>query len=520
MEFNLKMNKAIVKRCLFFSSKRAVDESEVEAAERRHLRCVWVTGGRALTEHEAAVEIVSQARLLLQEDLVLLGIRWDPATLPPEAVDNPDNHRNDIITRSASPQEEHVSSKDEQERNMVKTRDCNGTDDSEKENKAEYQHKNTDESKREHGNLKPGENIADAHSDKRGINDRTEPGAGQSTDGHVKRCKEMKNIETNGEEDVDIQIERQNQEMDKRKGILPLRSESDPANHPVVERSLTQELAEIISSPLPELISRPQLSLSPVTPSRFRAPASRVEARHTFPPNISERHRTTSLVASPVHPGRLEHARVLTKVLHSIQMDKSLPGNVQVAPAGRSSAQDPAPEGQASKAQAPFQGAPVRAPGDASNGVSPLSVSPASAFLPEAKRRRRDGAEVDAFSSPELYAGYNRDEDTEGDRESFGDSFELDTQTEKMIAQPASPHRGGAFGMNRSAETDKTREKELVVAEEEQGTVTNKGWNGLGTDNGCSRLSISITESQMEFILNNSQEVSDLTFNIIVIIYS
>lgn len=473
----------------------------MEAAERRHLRCVWVTGGRALTEHEAAVEIVSQARLLLQEDLALLGIRWDPATLRPEALANPDNHRNDVNTRSASPHEEQISSiKDEHERNVVKNRDCSGTDESEKENKAEYKHKNnmtTDGSKRERGNLKPGENIANAHLDKHRINDRTEPVARQSNGSQMER-------ETNDEEDANIQKERQNQEMDKSKRILPSRSESDPANHPVDERSLTQELAEIISSPLPELISRPQLSLSPVTPPRFRAPVSRVEAQQTFPPNILERHRSTRLVASPVHPGRLEHARVLNKVLHSIQTDRSLQANVQVAPAGSSLAQNPAPEGQASEAQ---------------TRVSPLSVSPAStAFQPEAKRRRIDGTEVDTFSSPELYAGYNRDEDTEEvadkDGETFGDSFELDTQTEKMIVQLASPHRhGGGFGTNRSAETEKTRKKKSVVTEEGQGTVTNKECNGLETDNGCSRLSISITESQMEFILNKSQEVSDLTSN-------
>lgn len=480
----------------------------MEAAERRNLRCVWVTGGRALTEHEAAVEIVSQARLLLQEDLALLGIRWDPATLPPEALDNPDNHRNDINAGSASPREEQVSSiKNEQERNGAKPGDCNSTDDGEKENKAEYKHKDnmtTDGAKRERGNLKPGENL-----DEHGIKDRMEPVAGVSSDGHMESCREMKTVETN--DDANIQIERQNQEMDKSKGTLSLRSESHPANHPVDERSLSQELAEIISSPLPELIPRPQISLSPVTPPRFRAPVSRVEAQPNFPPNISERHRTTSLVASPVHPGRLEHARVLNKVLHSIRTDKSLQGNVQVAPAGSSLAQDPEREGQGSKARTPSPEAPVRAPIDASSRVSP--ASPASTtFLPDAKRRRRDGTEVDTFSSPELYEV--TEEVADKGAESFGDSFELDSQTEKMIVQRASPHRdGGGFGVNRSFETEKTRKKKTVVTEEGRGTVTNKGCNGLETDNGCSRLSISITESQMEFILDNSQEVRDLTYN-------
>eukprot|EP00064_Thunnus_orientalis_P007166 superscaffoldBa00000781_g7185 len=88
------VEKALRNAVPFKSSKRAVDESEMEAAERRNLRCVWVTGGRALTEQEAAVEIVFEARLLLQEDLAQLGIQWDPTTLPPgaPAVNSADDH--------------------------------------------------------------------------------------------------------------------------------------------------------------------------------------------------------------------------------------------------------------------------------------------------------------------------------------------------------------------------------------------------------------------------------------------
>uniref|UniRef100_A0A667YA76 DNA polymerase theta n=1 Tax=Myripristis murdjan TaxID=586833 RepID=A0A667YA76_9TELE len=78
------VEKALRKAVPFKSSKRAVDESEVEAAERRSLRCVWVSGGRALTELEAANEIVSEARLLLQEDLARLGVHWDPTTTNPD----------------------------------------------------------------------------------------------------------------------------------------------------------------------------------------------------------------------------------------------------------------------------------------------------------------------------------------------------------------------------------------------------------------------------------------------------
>lgn len=481
---------------LFFSSKRAVDESEVEAAERRNLRCVWVTSGRAITEHEAAAEIVLEARLLLQEDLALLGIRWDPATLPPEALDNPDSHRNNIHIRSTNPHEDQINSiKDEQDRNTDKIIYCNGPEKCEKENKVEYKNKAMRiDSTREQKDSEPGEIIGNKYLDEH--KDRTEPEKGQK-----QSCKDMKTIGINAKEDANKPLERQNHEMNKRKGILSLRSETIQANHPLHERSLTQELAEIISSPLPELISRPQLSLTPVAPPRFRAL------------NISERHGTTSLVASSVPPGRLKHARVLNKVLQSIQTNGSLQVNVQVAPAGSSLVQDSAPEGQVSTAQTPAR---ASAPVSTSIQFSPLSLSPpSSTFLPEAKRRKLEGTEVDTFSSPELYAGYDRDEDADDkEGESFGDSFELDTQTEKMIVQLASQQGGGdGIGRKCSVETENIREEENAVTEEGQDKATSDGSNRLERDNGCSRLSISITETQMEFFLNNSQEVNDLNHN-------
>lgn len=449
------------------------------------------------------MEIVSQARLLLREDLALLGIRWDPATLPPEVLDNPDRHRNNANASSAG--------KVEHEQNRVKNGECNGTDDHEEEKEAGNKPRNNtaaDESKREEGNLEPGGNLANAHLDGPRINDGTEPVSRQSAAGQS--CKETKKPGTS-EGGSDMQTERRNQEMGKSKVVLPSRSESEPANRPLEQRSLTQELAEIISSPLPELTPRPQLSLSPVTPPRFRAPVSRAEAQETFPSNASGRRGTAGLVVSPVRPGRPAHARVLNKVLLSIQADKSPQGDVQVA----SLAQGPAPGGRAPKqAQAASQEAPVGAPINANVGVSPPPLSPASTpFPPEAKRRRTDGEEADTFSSPELYACPNRDEEPAEAAErsagaSFGDSFELDTQTEQMMVQLGSPHRdGGEFGVNRSTETETTRTTKTAVVVEGRGTVTPGG----ETEVRCPGLGISITESQMEFILNSSQEASDQT---------
>uniref|UniRef100_A0A7N6BKD0 DNA polymerase theta n=1 Tax=Anabas testudineus TaxID=64144 RepID=A0A7N6BKD0_ANATE len=127
------VEKALRNAVPFKSSKRAVDESEMEAAERRNLRCVWVTGGRALTEQEAAIEIVSEARLLLQEDLAQLGVQWDPTTLPPGAptLSNLDDHHSSDTDSSVSyisPQEAKAGSSREGEGHRLNKSESKDTD--------------------------------------------------------------------------------------------------------------------------------------------------------------------------------------------------------------------------------------------------------------------------------------------------------------------------------------------------------------------------------------------------------
>ncbi|KAG7483905.1 hypothetical protein MATL_G00043240 [Megalops atlanticus] len=75
------VEKVLKKSVPFKSSRQAVDESEQEAQERRSTRCIWVTGKKGLTEREAALQIVAEARQLLQQDLALLGVHWDPDSL-------------------------------------------------------------------------------------------------------------------------------------------------------------------------------------------------------------------------------------------------------------------------------------------------------------------------------------------------------------------------------------------------------------------------------------------------------
>ncbi len=49
-----------------YSKKRAEGETAWEAAERRKSRCIWVAGQKGLTENEAAIMIIEEARKLVQ----------------------------------------------------------------------------------------------------------------------------------------------------------------------------------------------------------------------------------------------------------------------------------------------------------------------------------------------------------------------------------------------------------------------------------------------------------------------
>nr|XP_027791903.1 DNA polymerase theta isoform X3 [Marmota flaviventris] len=62
----------------FKSARKAVDEEEEAVEERRNMRTIWVTGRKGLTEGEAAALIVEEAKMILHQDLVKMGVQWDP----------------------------------------------------------------------------------------------------------------------------------------------------------------------------------------------------------------------------------------------------------------------------------------------------------------------------------------------------------------------------------------------------------------------------------------------------------
>ncbi|KAL1252970.1 hypothetical protein QQF64_017663 [Cirrhinus molitorella] len=93
------VEKALRKAIPFKSSRQAVDESEVEAQERKSMRCIWVSGKKALTEREAAQQIVAEAQVLLQQDLALLGVDWNPASLSTKTQQESHSHEESSNTK-------------------------------------------------------------------------------------------------------------------------------------------------------------------------------------------------------------------------------------------------------------------------------------------------------------------------------------------------------------------------------------------------------------------------------------
>ncbi|XP_018551255.1 LOW QUALITY PROTEIN: DNA polymerase theta [Lates calcarifer] len=531
------VEKALRNAVPFKSSKRAVDESEMEAAERRNLRCVWVTGGRALTEQEAATEIVSEARLLLQEDLAQLGVRWDPTTLPPGAPagSSPDDHRSkDTETSSGSylssqeAQTDNTKGRQEEDRHRKSKGRETGRQREEYKSEKRVAGKNMEKPEGVQEKSKPVEKEESGRLEVHREEDRIDPEIRQAhnevpvesgketktaeTNKKMSMTNETKNLEETQGRQKHTKSEKEEEEHKKSEGrgvqksgtgTVSVRPGGQPAKRPIPERSLTQELDEIVSSPQPQSLLDPQPSPSPMPPPRFRAPISRVEEQQSVSTRTLRGDGCTGEAASPVQPGRLKHSRALSRVLYSIQTDKCLQDNVETA--AQVSTTSPV-------LQTP---ATVSAPTNADTlDTSPASVSPASSplFSPEAKRRRIEDRQVEKFSSPELYAGDERDEEVEGDvkkgEESFGDSFELDTQTERIIVQQMYQQRNGNDrGGNEMVETEKMTEEETVGKAVGLEGDTDDGRNELDPDNACPRFNISLTDSQMELILNTSHQI-------------
>uniref|UniRef100_A0A673ZWZ2 DNA polymerase theta n=1 Tax=Salmo trutta TaxID=8032 RepID=A0A673ZWZ2_SALTR len=268
------VEKALRKAVPFKSSRRALDETEGEAAERRSLRCVWVSGGRALTEHEAAIAIVSEARLLLQQDLALLGVTWDPGTLPTETRPNND-HDND----SPETQRDRSKSWRDGERRLNEKKEM---DDGGKEGRREGERKALEQRGREKSEVER-KALEQRGREKNEVERKAlEQRGREKNEGKRKaleqRGREKSEVERKALEQMNMAEQREREESggveegEREEGG----SEEDP-NLPVCDgRGInTQDLAELVSGPHPLL--NPSIHPFHCPPPRFRAPTSRVE---------------------------------------------------------------------------------------------------------------------------------------------------------------------------------------------------------------------------------------------------
>ncbi|XP_057700008.1 DNA polymerase theta [Corythoichthys intestinalis] len=457
------VEKALRNAVPFKSSKRAVDESEVEAAERRNLRCVWVSGGRALTEQEAASVIVSEAKQLLQADLAQLGIQWDPATLPSDA------------SAVHSSQEAQNNGDNGQQKENPKTYFGKCKSDT-TDIKTKLEEMNNDLSARQSG---PKMSV---HSVTGGQNEQIN---GSKTGETEKKDKIENNNLTNQEvktlapEGTKCQV-----------STLKL---THPSCGPV--KSLTQELAELVSSPMFQLQQPPEPALPLIPLPQLRAPSSRLGDHPSVSVKTSDVDDATRLGLSPAQPGKLKHSRILKKVLQSIQTDKRPQESVGLTSHPLNVAE----------VACLAQDTQTRFPLDHQVEMSDSShVAVTLVISPDTKRRRVEAAEVDVFSSPDLYAGDQNEEaqqKVKQGEETFGDSFELDTQTERIIVQPESEHSDGNV----------KHLQDLNIKDHIHGTVLETGLEQEVKDEGNARLeaplfNISLTDSQMELILDTSHQ--------------
>ncbi|XP_057620428.1 DNA polymerase theta isoform X2 [Chionomys nivalis] len=80
----------------FKSARKAVDEEEEAAEERRTMQTIWVTGRKGLSVREAAALIVEEAKMILQQDLIEMGVQWDPSSPLSSITHSPSSSESEV----------------------------------------------------------------------------------------------------------------------------------------------------------------------------------------------------------------------------------------------------------------------------------------------------------------------------------------------------------------------------------------------------------------------------------------
>ncbi|XP_070295687.1 zinc finger CCCH domain-containing protein 13-like [Salvelinus sp. IW2-2015] len=554
-----------------------MDETEGEAAERRSLRCVWVSGGRALTEHEAAIAIVSEARLLLQQDLALLGVTWDPGTLPTETRPNND-HDNDSPetqrdrSKSWRDGERRLNEKKEMEgggkegrregeRNVVEQNEVEGREKSEVERKAvEQRGREKSEVERKAVEQRGREK---SEVERKAVEQRGREKSEVERKAVEQREREKSEVERKRVEQMNKGEQREREERGVEEGERKARggvevgereeggSEEDP-NLPVCDgRGInTQELAELVSSPHPPL--NPSIHPFHSPPPRFRAPTSRVEEpRASVSGGTVKRDGLGVAGRSPAQACRGQPSTALRKVLRSIHSkrrereeerkeeekreeeeereeekreerrekeEREKMGEREEKSVEKRESEErrrgtsfklppetlpvPAPISVSTPKSAPLLQSkappevPVPPPPCLLSPVPPLFLSSALSFV--VKRRRVE--EEDQCGSPELYEEEGR----------FGDSLELDTQTERMILlqdqREEEREREAANSQHERGRREKGGEEKSTDVNPPNPSPVNSIHgkpHTHGSHDDVAPRYISLTDSQMEQILDD-----------------
>ncbi|XP_030207307.1 DNA polymerase theta [Gadus morhua] len=547
------VEKALRKAVPFKSSKRAVDESEVEAAERRSLRCVWVSGGRALTEKEAANEIVSEARLLLQGDLAELGVQWDPGTLSDTGPD--DGHSS---SQSKSPNKREIHKGAEGQKEDTKT-DQNRTRGAEREAE-EKRDESPPGSKRHTVRTETAhDGLTERGAEAKSTNQTVAIVHNPEMTEHVAK---QRGTETVGKGAAGREGQRAEEGIGIRsEEVTPTKPEAVNTKRAVRHRSLTQELAELVFSPLPPLKTLPLPPTSPMPPPRFRAPVPRRQGQcrgsaEAFKEDAAA--AAADSVAFPARSGVVKHSKALSKVLQSIHTESnaleavqtvqqalpSVDSELEIVQSPRHSSPTPPQTPAVISTDPPQAGdlgglpdstspinvqtSPVPVVGPPSN--SPAPTPPLSSV---AERRRRQ--EEERFSSPELYTdGAHGEEavpvDSNEAEEGFGsDSFELDSMTERIMFDQVNPVGGEAGGEGEEQgeklnEGRASRLQEGEVLEENEGRLQpevqkphagnnahssqTEAQSHVRPDDAGPRFNISLTDAQLELILDASHQIT------------
>lgn len=451
-----------------------MDESKEEAQERRSMRCIWVSGKKALTETEAAQQIVSEARLLLQQDLALLGVEWNPNSLLPEAGTNSsDESTGSSLQSPAEGSSSETSVRTEKTRKLVKGHHI-PADHNRSSNDAQS---HTNLTANEEETMAPKEQSSALHKVLKSISAKDKIGQNgfdskEISLGFLENCKHSSDLDGNSSLCNDNQSETQ---LPKRRRVENGEKIADYGTR-VTETE----------KPNPLTLVRPNST----SLSNFRTDLHSNSKSQTFCSSSISFHlgETPALTSHPQIPSC--KAKTCTAEINKISETK---------------------KGKYTKS---YENNPKKSE---ILGQANLSTSADFLLISDVKFQVSSVISGEKCTSPDLYPV---------DLEEFGDSFQLDTQTERMLLQEDKlPHSNdksnadheirtlnlvGPCQISYSENDNQVIGKRHELKNNTDSSLVSKDFlNKLPSSNTKLKYNISLTDSQMENLLNFTNQTTE-----------